>query len=92
MSKQAEAEAMDDRAKSLARMAFLLATLALIASFFFGWLLPLAIYAVSVAMRALRAPYARVRLARWALGFGILASVFSIGWLVWVWMQLTLGG
>ena len=79
-------------AKSQARKALLLASLALFASFFFGWGLPLAVSAIGAAIVALRSPNESVRMARWALGLSILATAFSIGWFVWLWMQLTQPG
>ena len=64
-----------------------LAILALITSFFVGWMLPLGVVAVIGAILALRRFESRP-IAVWALVLGALAVVYSIGWLVWAIPQL----
>ncbi len=72
----------------LAAIALGLAVVALVSSFFFGWGIPVALAAVVVAVLALRRPAESRPVAMWALLLGLLASVFSIGWLIWLSMQL----
>lgn len=71
-----------------AAIALGLAIVALIASFFFGWFLPLALIVVVLAVLALRRPGESRSLATWALALGLLATGFSIGWLVWLLVAL----
>jgi hypothetical protein len=65
-----------------------LAIVALLASFFLGWMLPLGLAAVVTAIVALRRPIESRPLALWALVLGALSLVYSAGWLVWVLPQL----
>ncbi|WP_243230540.1 hypothetical protein [Microbacterium sp. CIAB417] len=67
--------------------ALLAAIVALIASFFVGWGIPVAIVAVVAAIMSLRRPLESRALAVWALVLGIIATVYSAGWLVWAAMQ-----
>lgn len=75
----------------LAPLAMTLAIMALILSFFFGWGLALAVVAVVIAAKALQQPTRRHTLAKWALTLGMLATLFSLGWLVWLVAQLVAG-
>lgn len=74
----------------LAESALALAIVALVASFFFGWLLPLALAAVALSAAALRRPAESRTTAIWALALALAATVFSIGWLIWVVVALDL--
>jgi len=67
------------------------AILALVSSFFWGWLLPLSIVAVVLAITSLRRPQDARHTAVWALALAILSGVFSAGWLVWGFSQLPAG-
>ncbi len=72
------------KAPPLAALSMGLALVALTLSFFFGWGLALAVVAVVIAMKALRQPARSHSLARWALALGMLATIFSTGWLIWL--------
>lgn len=71
----------------LAPWALLAAIVALGASFFVGWGIPVAIVAVIAAIMSLRRPVENRAIARWALVLGLCATVYSLGWLVWAGMQ-----
>ncbi len=67
----------------LAPWALVAAIVALIVSFFVGWGIPVAIVSVIAAIMSLRRPVESRGVARWALVLGIVATVYSLGWLVW---------
>lgn len=71
----------------LAPWALLAAIVALGASFFVGWGIPVAVVAVIAAIMSLRRPVESRAMARWALVLGLCATVYSLGWLVWAGMQ-----
>lgn len=71
----------------LAPWALLAAIVALGASFFVGWGIPVAVVAVIAAIMSLRRPVENRAVARWALVLGLCATVYSLGWLVWAGMQ-----
>ncbi|MBO0982170.1 hypothetical protein [Microbacterium sp. SD291] len=71
----------------LAPWALLAAIVALSASFFVGWGIPVAVVAVVAASMSLRRPAENHAMARWALVLGLCAMVYSLGWLVWAGMQ-----
>lgn len=71
----------------LAPWALLAAIVALGASFFVGWGIPVAVVAVVAAIMSLRRPVESRAIARWALVLGLCATVYSLGWLVWAGMQ-----
>lgn len=77
--------AIDDT--RLAPWALLAAIVALGASFFVGWGIPVAIVSVIAAIMSLRRPVESRAIARWALVLGLCATVYSLGWLVWAGMQ-----
>lgn len=70
----------------LAPWALLAAIVALGASFFVGWVIPVAIVAVISAIMSLRRPVESRAIAVWALVLGLLATLYSVGWLVWAGM------
>lgn len=67
----------------IAGWALTAAIVALVASWFVGWGVPLAILAVVLAFGALRRPAEPRGVAIWALVLGFCATAFSLGWLVW---------
>ncbi|WP_407361008.1 hypothetical protein [Microbacterium sp. LBN7] len=71
----------------LAPWALLAAIVALGASFFVGWGIPVAVVSVIAAIMSLRRPVESRAIARWALVLGLCATVYSLGWLVWAGMQ-----
>ncbi|WAA67064.1 hypothetical protein [Microbacterium oxydans] len=71
----------------LAPWALLAAIVALGASFFVGWGIPVAVVAVIAAIMSLRRPVENRAIARWALVLSLCATVYSLGWLVWAGMQ-----
>lgn len=71
----------------LAPWALLAAIVALGASFFVGWGIPVAVVAVIAAIMSLRRPVESRAIGRWALVLGLCATVYSLGWLVWAGMQ-----
>lgn len=71
----------------LAPWALLAAIVALGASFFVGWGIPVGVVAVIAAIMSLRRPVESRAIARWALVLGLCATVYSLGWLVWAGMQ-----
>lgn len=77
--------AVDDT--RLAPWALLAAIVALGASFFVGWGIPVAVVSVVAAIMSLRRPVESRAIARWALVLGLCATVYSLGWLVWAGMQ-----
>lgn len=81
----AEVGTVDDT--RLAPWALLAAIVALGASFFVGWGIPLAIVSVIAAIMSLRRPVESRAIGRWALVLGLCATVYSLGWLVWAGMQ-----
>lgn len=70
-------------AQRLGPWALLAAIVALVASFFVGWGIPLAIIAVIASIIALRRPVENRALAIWSLVLAVLATLYSAGWLVW---------
>lgn len=76
----------DDNTR-LAPWALFAAIVALGASFFVGWGIPVAIISVIAAIMALRRPVESRGIAQWALVLGLCATVYSAGWLVWAGMQ-----
>jgi hypothetical protein len=78
---------VDDNSR-LAPWALVAAIVALIASWFVGWGIPLAIIAVVAAIMSLRRPVESRAIATWALVLGLAATIFSLGWLIWAAMQL----
>lgn len=71
----------------LAPWALFAAIVALGASFFVGWGIPIAIVAVIASIMSLRRPVESRAIARWALVLSLAATVYSLGWLVWAGMQ-----
>lgn len=71
----------------LAPWALMAAIVALGASFFVGWGIPVAVVSVIAAIMSLRRPVESRAIARWALVLGLCATVYSLGWLVWAGMQ-----
>lgn len=71
----------------LAPWALMSAIVALCASFFVGWGVPIAVVSVIAAIMSLRRPVESRAIANWALVLGLCATVYSLGWLVWAGMQ-----
>ncbi|WP_406246333.1 hypothetical protein ACI7YT_14405 [Microbacterium sp. M] len=71
----------------LAPWALLAAIVALVASFFVGWGIPVAIVAVIAAIMSLRRPLESKAIAVWALVLGGIATIYSAGWLIWAALQ-----
>jgi hypothetical protein len=65
-----------------------LAIVALAASVFVGWMLPLGLIAAITALVALRRPHESRRVAVWALALGAVAMLYSAGWLLYALPQL----
>lgn len=82
-----EAGADEEDSARLAPWALVAAIVALCASFFVGWGIPLAIVAVVAAIMSLRRPMENRAVARWALVLGVAATIYSLGWLIWAAMQ-----
>lgn len=82
----AETQMVVDDAR-LAPWALLASIVALGASFFVGWGLPVAVVAVIASIMSLRRPIESRGMGRWALVLGLTATVYSLGWLVWAGMQ-----
>ncbi|MGM7697743.1 hypothetical protein [Microbacterium sp. A84] len=80
-------DAVGDDNTRLAPWALVAAIVALVASWFVGWGIPLAIVAVVAAIMSLRRPVESRAIARWALVLGLAATIFSLGWLLWAAMQ-----
>lgn len=83
---QVDPDVVDDA--RLAPWALFAAIVALAASMFIGWGIPVAIVAVIAAVMCLRRPIENRGMALWALVLGIAATVFSSVWLIWAAMQL----
>lgn len=79
-------EVVEDNSR-LAPWALVAAIVALIASWFVGWGIPLAIIATIAAIMSLRRPVESRAIATWALVLGLAATIFSLGWLIWAAMQ-----
>ena len=79
-------------APRLAPWALVAAIVALCASFFVGWGIPLAIVAVVAAIMSLRRPVENRSVARWALVLGLAATIYSLGWLIWAARQFEMLG
>jgi hypothetical protein len=60
-----------------------LAIVALAASLVVGWMLPLGLVAIIVAIVALRRPVERRGVGVWALVLGAVSVLYSAGWLLW---------
>lgn len=71
------------RTPRLAPWALVAAIVALAASVFVGWGIPVAIISVVAAIIALRRPEERRGVAVWALVLGSVATIYSAGWIVW---------
>lgn len=84
----AEAPIVGRRRAVIAPWALALAILALAASLFVGWMLPLGLVAVVAAVVALRLRGESRAVAVWALVLGAVAVLYSAGWLVWAVPQL----
>ncbi|WP_295033263.1 hypothetical protein [uncultured Microbacterium sp.] len=67
----------------LAPWALLSAIVALFASMFVGWGIPVAIVSVVAAIMSLRRPDESRALSVWALVLGLVATLYSAGWLIW---------
>lgn len=80
-------EAAPEDDTRLAPWALTAAIVALVASFFVGWGIPVAIVAVIASAMSLRRPVENRSMARWALVLSLCATVYSLGWLVWAGMQ-----
>lgn len=76
------------RRRSVAPWALGMAIAALVAAVFVGWLLPLGVVAVVLAVVSLRRRHDSRRTAVWALVLALLAIVYSAGWLLWTLPQL----
>jgi len=74
--------------RSVAPWALGTAIVALVAAVFVGWLLPLGVVAVVLALVSLRRRHDSRLVAGWALALGLLAIVYSAGWLLWTLPQL----
>lgn len=83
---------VDADAPRLAPWALVAAIVALCASFFVGWGIPLAIVAVVSAIMSLRRPVENRAVARWALVLGLAATIYSLGWLIWAAQQFEMLG
>ena len=71
------------REARLAPWALLAAVVALVASCFVGWGIPLGILAAIAAILSLRRPAESRRMSIWALVLALVSCLYSIGWLVW---------
>ena len=67
----------------LAPWALLSAIVALFASLFVGWGIPVAIVSVVAAVMSLRRRDESRGMSVWALVLGIVATLYSAGWLLW---------
>lgn len=67
----------------LAPWALLSAIVALFASLFVGWGIPVAIVSVAAAIMSLRRPDESRGISVWALVLGVVATLYSAGWLLW---------
>ncbi len=87
-----DVEVVEEDPTRLAPWALLAAVVALVASFFVGWGIPVAIVAIIAAIMSLRRPLESRSIAVWALVLGIIAALYSAGWLVWAAVQLEMIG
>ncbi len=69
--------------KSVAPWALGFAVVALAGSLFVGWLLPVGLVAVILAIVSLRRTHDSRRVAVWALVLGAVSVAYSAGWLLW---------
>ena len=60
-----------------------MAIVALFASLFVGWGIPVAIVSVVAAVMSLRRRDESRGMSVWALVLGIVATLYSAGWLLW---------
>ncbi|WP_345186830.1 hypothetical protein [Microbacterium panaciterrae] len=67
----------------LAPWALLSSIVALFASLFVGWGIPVAIISVIAAIMSLRRPRESRAMCVWALVLGSIATLYSAGWLLW---------
>lgn len=67
----------------LAPWALLAAIVALIASFFVGWGIPVALVSIVAAIMSLRRANESKAMGVWALVLASIATVYSAGWLIW---------
>ena len=67
-------------------VSFALAGLA--TSFFVGWAFPLALIGIALGIVAVRKPEESSRLGAWGIALGVLATIYSAGWLWWAGTQL----
>ncbi|WP_424936271.1 MULTISPECIES: hypothetical protein [Bacteria] len=67
----------------LAPWALLAAVVALVASFFVGWGIPLGILAVIAAILSIRRPAESRGMSLWALVLALVSCLYSLGWLAW---------
>jgi hypothetical protein len=75
----------------LAAWALSFAVVALAASLFVGWMLPVGLIAIVAAIVALRRVGEPRGVAVWALVLAAVAVLYSAGWLAWALPQLTTG-
>lgn len=73
--------------RGLAGWALAFAIGGLVFSLFVGWAFPIALVGVVSAILALRRPFESRGLAAWALALGLLAVLYSAGWLLWAALQ-----
>ncbi|MDR6690203.1 hypothetical protein J2X55_001102 [Microbacterium sp. 1154] len=76
---------------SVAPWALGVAIIALAAALFTGWLLPIGAVGAVLAIVSLRRAHDSRRVAVWALALAVLSVVFSAGWLIWGFSQLSVG-
>ena len=57
-------------------------------SFFVGWAFPLALIGIALGIVAVRKPEESSRLGAWGIALGVLATIYSAGWLWWAGTQL----
>lgn len=90
---EAEPEPMPEAERAgLAGFGLALSIVSLVASLFVGWALPLAIVAIVVSIVALRRPVEPRGVGVWALVLGVVAFVYSAGWLLWTAFRMGLLG
>lgn len=77
------AQTRDADVAPLAPWALTAAIIALTASFFVGWGLPLAVLALIAGIMCVRRPNESRIMSVWAVWLSAVATVFSAGWLVW---------
>jgi hypothetical protein len=76
------------RRASVGPWALGLSIVALAASIFVGWMLPLGLAGIVTAIVALRRPRESRAVGVWALVLGVVSVLYSVGWLVWAIPQL----